>query len=141
MVNGAKKRKEMEMEEFKSTTEEQTRARRRFAASLAMPVKHDLDPAERAALDHLITVANRPTGQGRYVANFLLAWWNAEECGAFDPTDLWGLDIEIANDVCLIFRAIASLAKYPDTLGLEEQFKRLVQRWRPQLIENDEAQD
>jgi hypothetical protein len=34
-----------------------------------------------AALERLIQVAQGDTGQSRIVANFLLAWWNAEECG------------------------------------------------------------
>jgi hypothetical protein len=47
---------------------------------------------QRAALERLIRIANRDTGQSRRVASFLLAWWNAEECGGFDLTDLWGID-------------------------------------------------
>jgi hypothetical protein len=43
--------------------------------------------------------------------------------------------------VCLIFRAIGSMAKYPDALGYEEQFNRLVRRWRPQLVGSDEAEE
>jgi len=44
----------------------------------------------RAALDRLIQIAKGGTGQSRKVANFLLAWWNAEACGGFDLTDSQG---------------------------------------------------
>jgi hypothetical protein len=40
-----------------------------------------LSERERAALERLIQIAQRDTGQSRKVANFLLAWWNADECG------------------------------------------------------------
>jgi hypothetical protein len=46
----------------------------------------------RAALQRLIQIAQDDTGQSRIVANFLLAWWNAGECGGFDLTDVWGVD-------------------------------------------------
>jgi hypothetical protein len=42
----------------------------------------DLDAA-LAALDRLLAIAQADTGQSRRVANFLLAWWNAGECGGF----------------------------------------------------------
>lgn len=43
------------------------------------------------ALRRLIPIALRDTGQSRRVANFLLAWHNAEENGGWDPVDLWNL--------------------------------------------------
>ena len=49
------------------------------------------------ALERLIDIARGDTGQSRKVANFLLAWWNAEECGGFDLTDVWGVDKSIAR--------------------------------------------
>lgn len=36
---------------------------------------------ERAALERLLGHAQRDTGQSRRVADFLLAWWNAANCG------------------------------------------------------------
>lgn len=127
------------MEEYQPNPEVRAETQQRLAAYLAMPVKGDLDPAERAALDRLIIVALRGTGQSRIVADFLLSWWNSSECGAFDPTELWGLDKEIGEDVCLIFRAIASIARYPDALGYEKQFDRMVRLWRPRLFANDDS--
>jgi len=51
----------------------------------------------RTAIGRLIQIAQGATGQSRRVANFLLAWWNAEECGRFDLTELWGVDASIAR--------------------------------------------
>lgn len=126
----------LEMEESRPTAEDEAEALT-LCLSCRMPVKNDLDLIERAALDRLLEVAYRPTGQGRVVASFLLAWWNAEECGAFDLTDLWVLDKAIGDEMCRIFRAIASMCKYPDRLGYEKQFNRLVREWRPKLLENN----
>lgn len=42
--------------------------------------------------------AKRDTGQSQRVANFLLAWQNAEENGPWDPTDLWNVDTAVAED-------------------------------------------
>lgn len=58
---------------------------------------------ERAALERLLGHAQRDTGQSRRVADFLLAWWNAANCGGFDITTAWGFDEEIAKDVVTVF--------------------------------------
>ena len=81
----------------------------------------------------LIDIAIGPTGQSRRVADFLLAWWNAGACGAFDLTTLWGVDEVIAADMVAVFGLIARVNKYPDSLGYETQFKTIVQTWRPEL--------
>lgn len=88
----------------------------------------------REALDRLLEVAYRDTGQGRRVADFLLSWWNAGACGKFDPTDLWGLDMPLRVDVLRIVAFIAVEQRYPDTLGYGPQFERLVAEWRPHLV-------
>jgi hypothetical protein len=91
-------------------------------------------PAEqRAALERLIGLAQSDTGQSRRVASFLLAWWNAEECGGFDLSDLWGVDTEIAVDMVTVFALVASRHSYPDTLGYGQQFEQIVHAWRPAL--------
>lgn len=89
---------------------------------------------EAAALERLIDVANRDTGQSRRVANFLLAWWNAKECGGFNLTDLWGLDSAIAADIATTFALINRINHYPDSLGYEKDFGTLVRNWRPELL-------
>lgn len=88
----------------------------------------------KAALERLLDVAWRDTGQSRRVADFLLSWWSAETCGKFDPTDLWGLDTAIRVDVLTILIFIASHQRYPDSLGYGPQFERLVAEWRPHLV-------
>jgi hypothetical protein len=59
-------------------------------------------PHERQAweaLERLLRVARKDTGQARRVADFLLAWHNAEENGGWDPVDLWNVDDAIAEDM------------------------------------------
>lgn len=89
------------------------------------------------ALARLIRVASRDTGQSCRVANFLLAWWNATNCGGFDLTDLWSVDPEIADDMVSVIALIMQSRAYPDILGTEirGQFETLVALWRPQLSE------
>jgi hypothetical protein len=67
----------------------------------------------RAALERLIQTALGDTGQSRIVANFLLAWWNLEECGGFDLTEVWGVDAEIALDMLRVFALMAERHQYP----------------------------
>lgn len=38
-----------------------------------------MDEATREAVDRLLILAKSDTGQAGRIANFLLAWWNAEE--------------------------------------------------------------
>jgi hypothetical protein len=88
---------------------------------------------ERVALHRLLLIAQADTGQSRRVANFLLAWWNAAECGGFDLTCLWGVDSSIAEDMIIVFGCIARVHDYPDTLGFDAEFQSVVRCWRPEL--------
>ena len=88
----------------------------------------------KAALERLLAVAGYDSGQSRRVTDFLLSWWNAESCGKFDPTDMWGLDGDIRVDVVTVLIFIASHQTYPDTLGYGREFERLVAKWRPHLV-------
>ena len=88
---------------------------------------------ERAALERLIEIAKRNADQSRRVADFLLSWWNAEECGGFDITHLWAVDSTICADMVTVFDFISCVNKYPDTLGYEKDFKDIVRMWRPGL--------
>ena len=89
----------------------------------------------REALDNLLDVASRDTGQSRICSNFLLSWWNAEECGGWDPVDLWGLDLELRADILRMLAYLATPnARYPDNLGYKAQFEALVRSWRPHLF-------
>ena len=83
------------------------------------------------ALERLIQVAQGDTGQSRIVANFLLAWWNAGECGGFDLTDVWGVDTSIAVDMLRVFALLAGCHQYPDAMGYSKHFEAIVRTWRP----------
>jgi hypothetical protein len=89
---------------------------------------------QHEALQRLIAVASRnDSGQARRIADFLLAWWHAAECGRLDLTDLWGLDDALKADVITVFAAVVSGQEYPDTLGYAREFERLIALWRPEL--------
>ena len=88
---------------------------------------------QKAALERLIAIAQSDTGQARRVADFLLAWWNAGECGGFDLTNLWGVDASIAEDMVIVFGYVARANAYPDALGFNLQFQSIVRGWRPEL--------
>lgn len=87
----------------------------------------------KAALERLIEIARGDTGQSRRVADFLLAWWNAGSCGAFELTSLWALDAAIAKDLVLVFEYICVTAEYPDALDYKEEFAQILRSWRPEL--------
>jgi hypothetical protein len=93
----------------------------------------DIEPP-LAALNRLIAVAHSDTGQARRVVDFLLAWWNADDCGRFDFRDLWMLDRAIADDILAVLGLIALRQSYPDAYGLREPFEQLVKDWRPHLV-------
>jgi hypothetical protein len=94
-----------------------------------------MNDLERAALERLIRIAKGDTGQSRRVADFLLAWWNADNCGGFDLTHLWALDDAITADITAVFAFIARVSQYPDTLGYGADFKTIVHEWRPNLVD------
>ena len=91
-----------------------------------------ITPLELKALNRLVDIALSGTGQARVVANFLLAWWNSDECGGFDLTDLWALDLAIVQDVILVFGLIARISDYPNNLdaSFDQKFRELVRQWR-----------
>ena len=90
---------------------------------------------QKAALERLIAIAQSDTGQARRVADFLLAWWNAGECGGFDLTNLWGVDASIAEDMVIVFGYVARAHAYPDVLGFNAEFQSIVRGWRPELAD------
>jgi hypothetical protein len=92
-----------------------------------------LSDRESKALRRLIEHAKRDSGQSQHVADFLLAWWNPAECGAFDLITMWGCDDAIVEDVITVFAFVARNNKYPDTLGFAADFAAIIRLWRPQL--------
>ena len=83
-----------------------------------------------AALARLLPIAQTDTGQARRIADFLLAWHNAEENGGWDPTDLWNVDDSIAEDMLSVIRLIRESHRYPDGLGFEQEIAAVWRVWR-----------
>lgn len=95
---------------------------------------YELTKTQREALERLIKIAQGDTGQARRVADFLLAWWNAGECGGFDITAAWGVDTSIAADMVEVFALAVARNAYPDEYGYGPDFERIVAAWRPALL-------
>lgn len=93
-----------------------------------------MSPDAELAFRRLLRLAASDTGQARRVANFILAWWNAGDCGGFDLTDLWNVDAPIAADMAIVFAWIGTSGAqtYPEHHGRE--IEDLVRLWRPQLL-------
>jgi hypothetical protein len=92
-----------------------------------------MDDSVRFALEKLLNIAHQDTGQGRRVANFLLAWWNAEVHGGFDLSDLANVDREVAANMATIFTWLAGEKDlvYPD--DYRSEIEQIIARWRPQV--------
>lgn len=93
------------------------------------------DAAAVAALTRLVNIAHTDTGQARRVANFLLAWWNAQAYGGFDLTDLWAVDDAIAEDMLVVTQLIARRRNAPAAYGLGPEFEHLAGLWRPATLQ------
>ena len=94
-------------------------------------MKNRISSRQKAALERLIRIAQADTGQGRMTAGFLLSWWNAANFGGFDLTTLWNVDPQIATDMVTVFGWVSKSRHFPDDLGYDEQFRRIVHTWRP----------
>ncbi|MEJ6849403.1 hypothetical protein V3589_24730 [Sinorhizobium fredii] len=86
----------------------------------------------RFALEKLLNIAHDDTGQGRRVANFLLAWWNAEVHGGFDLTDVAKLDRDVAEDMVTVFTFIAREEDLVYPTDYRDEIEKIIGRWRPQ---------
>ena len=87
-----------------------------------------------AAFDRLLQVAESDTGQSRRCAAFLLAWWNARDCGGFDFTEMWNVDQSLADDMVTVFALVSRVSEYSDKDLYGARFENLVRRWRPELV-------
>lgn len=114
------------------TIDNQTAALAEFAKAKVASVNDDnrYSAEDTEALARLVKIGLGNTGQSRRVANFLLAWWNATDNGGFDFTDLWNVDLEIAQDMLTVFALIANRRYYADAYGFEEEFRQLVTQRR-----------
>jgi hypothetical protein len=82
------------------------------------------------ALGRLLQIAAGSTGQSRKVADFLLAWHNAEENGGWDPVDLWSVDAGIADDILTVLHLIHAFHCYLPELGFGPEIAAVWQHWR-----------
>jgi len=89
-----------------------------------------LEAEVAATIARLIAIALRDTGQSQKVANFLLAWHNASENGGWDPTELWGVDQQIAGDMLKVLHLVRLTHRYPADLGFEKEIKQVWDLWR-----------
>lgn len=98
------------------------------------PDSPELEAATRLMKDavvRLIEIAMRDTGQSKRVADFLLAWYNAEENGGWDPTDLWSLDESIRGDMLTVLELMRFReGKYPNDMGFEREIQLIWRFWR-----------
>lgn len=94
-----------------------------------------MNTTQKQALERLIAIAKRDTGQCRRVANFLLSWWNSEACGGWGITDVWSLDRAIIEDIFVVLRLVEQEWAYPNSLGYEDDFQEILRQWRPRLLE------
>ena len=90
-----------------------------------------MTPNQKAALERLIEISTGNSGQCATVADFLLAWWNAQDCGGFNLATLWSVDTAIAADMIEVCRMIADDSRYPDSAGYKAEFVAMAYRWRP----------
>jgi len=76
----------------------------------------ELPLGQRAAIESLLKIALRDTGQSRRVADFLLAWYNASGNGGWDPGDLWAVEAAIASDMMTVLDLIhrGPAGRYPN---------------------------
>ncbi|PYE39126.1 hypothetical protein DFI02_1312 [Rhizobium sp. PP-F2F-G20b] len=86
----------------------------------------------RFALEKLLNIAHQDTGQGKRVANFLLAWWNAEVHGGFDLTDLANVDRDVADDMATIFTWLARVDDLAYRTDYRSEIEQIIAHWRPQ---------
>jgi len=93
-----------------------------------------IDPPTWAALERLLEIARGDTHQSRYVANFLLAWWNAGDLGGFDLTETWAVDGAIRDDMVTLFGFIARTREYPSAYSFRSEFEELVRLWRGNVL-------
>lgn len=91
---------------------------------------------ELEALRRLLKLARYDSGQCSRVAEFLLAWWNAQTCGGFDVMDVGSLDPDLAADVVVVFGMVACFRLYPSDLSqdLVAEFRELVAIWHPEFF-------
>lgn len=85
---------------------------------------------EHEAFTNVFAVARNRSGQSRRAADFLLACWNAEDCGKWAPMDLWAMDRTLARDMLIILSVLNRAHCYFDAFGYREQIDEIFAMWR-----------
>lgn len=90
-----------------------------------------MNEEQRLAIERLLKIARRDTGQSRRVADFLLAWYNAGSNGGWDPADLWAVDQSIADDMMTVLGLIRNgpCGKYPNDWGFRSEIEAVWDLW------------
>lgn len=98
-----------------------------------------MDEPTREAFERLLHIARSDTGQSRRVANFILAWWSAQELGGFDIADVFAVDRTIGRDMARVFAWVAgrSEAEYP--VAYRPQIEEIIRLWRHDVLERSSA--
>lgn len=87
--------------------------------------------AVHSALDILIPVAKGHTHQSGHVADFLLAWWNADELGGFPVWTLGWVDDELRQAMAVILSFLSqNPIMYADQWGRRNDIEIIIDRWR-----------
>ncbi|WP_152219776.1 hypothetical protein [Pseudomonas sp. SCB32] len=88
------------------------------------------------ALNRLVPIALRPSGQGRAVGRFLLGLYNGEDF-PFDLTDLRGLDLVLFEDCLKVL-----MMDYSPELEVHERvqngsaiWQQLMEMWAPEVMQ------
>ena len=58
------------------------------------------------AIERIIGFAKGPGGQSRFAADFILACWNADAHGGFDPVALSRVDDPVPGDALIVLEAM-----------------------------------
>jgi hypothetical protein len=92
-----------------------------------------MDDRVRFALEKLLNIAHGDTGQGRRVANVILAWRNADVHGGFDLTDLANVDRDTCEDMVTVFTWMAREEDLSHPDAYKPEIVEIIRRWRPHL--------
>lgn len=92
--------------------------------------------AGEQALNRLVSVALRPSGQGRVLGRFLLGLYNGEDF-PFDLTDLRCLDLVLFEDCLKVL-----MLDYSPELEVHERiqngnaiWQQLMEMWAPEVVQ------
>lgn len=92
-----------------------------------------MDRITHEAFERLLKIARSDTGQARRVANFILAWWNADSLGGFDIADLFAVDAKIAADMATVFVWLSRQDEAVYPTEHRAAIEAVIAEWRPEI--------